>query len=221
MAGEIQFSFQPGRTCYVLIRNRTGAVWNGSSFVTYATVDYANYPVTVAEQGTLSAFYTGTFPSAITAGVYSIVGKSQLGGSPAESDPVVAAGDIQWNGTVTLPLSDLATSGQVSLIAPIKIYRGQMVQNFPIYFVSSLDHSTPFTSGIVSGQISRDGVSFGALQSGAFTEIGLGFYSLQALTSGDLLANTIAMRFSANGISGGAADPRNMVMVLQRASGSV
>lgn len=221
MAGEIQCSFQSGKTVYFLVRNRVGQVWNTSSlaFESYLTASYANYTISMTEQGSASGFYTGSFPTSITPGVYSIVAKQQIGGSAAETDPTISTGDEQWNGTVTLPLSDLVTSGQLGQIAPIRIFRGQMVQNFPFKMVSAADHFSAFTSGVVSGQISRDGGAFGALQSGAFTEIGLGWYKLQALTSGDLLANTVALSFSAVGISGGAADQRDLAIVLQRVSG--
>lgn len=223
MASEIQFSYQASKTCYVLIRNRVGQVWStlSSAFETYVTANYADYDVSATQQGTASAFYAASMPSAITAGVFSITAKEQVGGSPAETDATIAAGDLQWNGTVTLPLADLATSGQLGLVAPIRLARGTMIQNFPIYLRSSVDHVTPLTSGVVSGQIARDGGSFGALQSGAFTEVGLGFYNLSALTSGDLLANTVKVLFTATGISGGASDPLPFSFVLQRTSGQV
>jgi hypothetical protein len=93
-----------------------------------------------------------------------------------------------------------------------------MVQNFGVHLKSSSTHIDNFTSGVVSGQSSRDGGSFGALQSGTFTERGLGFYSC-TLTSGDLLATTVFLSVTANGISGGASDPVSISMVLQRSSG--
>lgn len=145
--------------------------------------------------------------------------KQQIGGSPAESDPTVGTGDEQWNGSLILPLSNLATSGQIGQIAPIRLARSWMVQNFPFKLVSFIDNVTPFTSGIVSGMISRDGNSFGALQSGSFSEIGQGWYSLLALTSGDLNANTVALSFNAVGVSGGNASPRDFAMLTQRVSG--
>lgn len=145
--------------------------------------------------------------------------KEQLTGSPLESDPTVATGEEQWTGAALFPLSDLATSGQFGQLAPLRLARGTMIQNFPFPLVSAADHVTPFISGVVSGQISRDGGSFAALQSGAFTELGNGFYSLQAFTSGDLLCNTAAVVFNCVGISGGAADPRRLSLVLQRTSG--
>lgn len=220
MAAEVIFSGPgPSRTCYVLIRNSVGQIWNGSSFGAYSTAAFATYPVSATEQGTASNTYVANFPSTITPGVYSIIAKNQLGGSPAETDPTVATGDEQWNGTITLPLSDLATSGQIGQIAPIKVYRGEMITNFPFKMVSATDHVTPFTSGIISGQIARDNGNFGALQSGLVTEIGLGFYRVN-LTSGDLLCNTAALTFTGVGVSGGNSDPRDFGLILQRSSGS-
>src|SRR4051812_22374404 len=101
MAGEIQFSFVTGKTCYFQVRNRTGQVWNTGTlaFEAYLTANIANYNVAMSEQGSASAFYVGTFPATIVPGVYSIVGKQQIGGGPAESDPSIANGDFQWNGS--------------------------------------------------------------------------------------------------------------------------
>lgn len=221
MAGEIQYSYQAGRTCYYVIRNRIGQIWStvGLSFGAYATASYANYTISVTQQGTASAFYAGTFPSTIVPGVYSITGKEQIGGSVAETDPTIATGDYQWNGSVTLPLADLATSGQVGQIGPVRVARGTMVKPFLFKLVSMADHVTPFTSGVVSGQIARDTGSFGVLQSGAFTEVGLGWYRLQSLTSGDLLADAVALSFNAVGISGGTADQRDFSFITQKVSG--
>lgn len=221
MAGEVQFSYISTRTCYFQVRNRLGQIWNtaSSAFEAYATANIADYDISTLEQGTASAFFVGTFPSAIVPGVYSITAKLMVGASAAETDPTIAVGDYQWNGTVTLPLSDLTTSGQLGTFGPIRIARGNQILNFPFYMKSSLDHVTPFTSGVCSGQISRDGGAFVALQSGAFTETGLGFYRVQALTSGDLLANTASLLFTANGISGGVADPVPLAFILQRTSG--
>lgn len=222
MAGELQASYQTSKTVYAVIRNRNGLVYSSSGtggYGTYATSTYADYPVSLTEQGSASAFYVGNMPSVSPAGVYSIVVKNQMGGSPAETDPTVAVGDLQFNGTTTLPLSDLATSGQIGQIGPIRLARGVMVQNFPIYLKSAVDHVTPFVSGVVSGQIARDGGNFGVLQSGSFTEVGMGWYTLSALTSGDLAADTAKLHFTAVGISGGNSDPLPMGIVLQRVSG--
>lgn len=195
-------------------------IWNTSlgAFEAYVTANYGDYDIAATEQGTASAYYTGTFPSTIVAGVYSITAHAQVGGSPAETDPVVAAGDYQWNGSSTAPLSDTATSGQVGQLAPIKLARGVMVVDFPIYMKSAADHITPFTSGVISGQIARGSGAFGALQSGVFFEKGLGFYTT-TLTSGDLAADSVRLLFTATGISGGVSDPLPMSLILQKVSG--
>lgn len=224
MANEILFSFVPGKSCYVLIFNDIGQIWNGNSqlFEAYNTSDYDNYAISATQQGAASPYYEATFPVAIPSGDYQISGKQQLGGSVAESDPSIAGGDFPWNGSTLAAISSLVTSGQISTFAPLRLARGIMVQNFPLYFKSNTDHITPLTSGIVSGQIVKDPVSgsvWGPLQSGSFTEQGNGFYSLRALTSGDMLGNTISLLFNAVGCSGGASDPLPMSFITQRVSG--
>ncbi len=181
---------------------------------------WTDQAVAAVEQGNTNIFLANV-PAALPAGFYDIDARNQIGGSPAITDPGVAQGDLQWGGSEIVPLSSLATSGQVATIGPIKLARGVQVTNFNIYLKSAADHITPFTSGVVSGQISRDGGLLGPLQSGAISEIGQGFYSLQALTSGDLLANTAALLFTAVGVSGGVSDPLPMSLVLQKVSGSV
>lgn len=225
MAGELQFSFgRTGRTCYFVVRNRVAQAWNTSggtgAFETYTTAVYSSYVISATEQGTASGYYAGNFPTAIPPGVYSVTAKDQLGGSPAETDPTVAVGDVQWNGTVVMPLSDTATSGQLGQAIPIKIARGVAVSGFPFKMVSSADHVTPFVSGVISGQINRDGGGWNALQSGNVTEMGYGWYRVN-LTSGDLNAGVAALLFTGNGISGGTSDQRDFALVLQKVSGSI
>lgn len=219
MANELQVKWTTGVTVYYQVRSATGTIWNGSSFETYVTANIATYKIASTEQGSASGYFQGTFPSTISAGVYNVVAFQQLGGSPAETDIYIGSQTFMWNGSAPSAMSDAATSGQVGTYLPQRMARGVQVTNFPIYLKSSADHVTPFTSGIVSGQISRDGGAFGPLQSGAFTERGLGFYDLQALTSGDLAANTVKLYFAAVGISGGTSDPLPLGMVLQRVSG--
>lgn len=223
MAGEIKFpGGGAGLTMYARILGSGNSVWNTSGstggFEAFTSGNWTDYDISCVEQG-VSQVYVGDFPAAVPAGVYDVEGRRQAGGAPAQTDAMVAAGTVHWNGSKAMPLSDLATSGQVGQGLPIRMARGVQVLNFPIYFKSAADHVTPLTSGVVSGQVARDGGNFGVLQSGAFTEVGLGWYNLQALTSGDMLANTAKLHFSAVGVSGGAADPVNIGLVLQRVSG--
>ena len=215
MASEIQVSFETGKTIYSLVRNAVGQIWNGSAFEAYQTANYTTYDISMSEQGSASGFYVGNFPAAI-AGVYDIVAKQQLGGGPAETDPTIAIGQLQWSGTVTLPLSNLATSGFMSQFLPTRITKGNAISGFPFKMVSAADHITPLTSGVISGQVMRDGSSFSVLQSGTlaagYMEKGYGWYTVN-LTSGDLNGDTAALRFTAPG-----ADPRDMALITQKIS---
>lgn len=223
MAGEVKFRGPgAGSTCYFLIHGSGNSLWSTSGgtggFENFTSGDWSSYAVGATEQG-VSNFFVGDFPAAVPAGHYDVEARRQVGGSPLQTDGGVAVGDVEWGGAAVVPLAGLATSGQVAGITPIRLARGTMITNFPVYFKSAADHATPFTSGVVSGQIARDGGAFGPLQSGAFVETGLGTYVLQALTSGDLLANTVRLIFTAVGISGGFADPVPYSFVLQRTSG--
>lgn len=213
-----------GATSYIRILSSGSLVWSTSGgtggFESFNSANWLSYAISAVEQGSTNVF-VASVPSALPGGVYDIDARNQIGGAAAVTDPGVAQGDLQWNGTEVIPLVNLATSGQVATIGPIRVARGVMITNWMIYLKSASDHVTPFTSGVVSGQISRDGAALGAFQSGAFTEVGNGFYKLQAITSGDILCNTAAMLFTATGISGGTSDPLPMTLVTQKVSGSV
>lgn len=220
--GEVQIGYQTGQTLEFLVRDANARVWNtsgGGAFVNYSTTDYASYVISMTEQGTASSYYAGTFPTAIiSGGTYAVEVKRRVGGSPAETDPRIGGGDLEWNGSRVAPLSDTATSGQIGQIAPIKPARGVMIPAFPFKLVSDADNKTAFTSGVVSGQISRDGGPFVALQSGNVSELGLGWYSVP-LTSGDLNAGSVALVLTANGVSGNRAAQRDFGFLMQRVSG--
>ena len=192
-------------------------VWNTalSGFQDYATGSYSGYPLSMTAVGG-GSYYAANFPTVIPAGVYNVLARRQLGANPGETDLTVATGEIQWGGAGVIPLSDLATSGQVSQFLPTRVTKGHMLQNFPIYLKQAADHITPLTSGIVSGQICRNSGVFGPLQSGSITELGQGFYTLLALTSGDTNADTFSLLFTGVSVSGVASDPLPMSFVTQR-----
>jgi hypothetical protein len=219
MAGEVKLRGPAtGATLYYTVMGSGNSIWStsggGGGFEAFAAANWADYAVTLTEQGATNV-YKGNFPSSAPAGVYDIDARRQTGASPATTDASVAGGEVEWAGNKRLPLSDLATSGQLASVGPVRLTAGHAVSGFPVYLKSATDHVTPLTSGVVSGQISRNGGDFGPLQSGAFSEIGQGWYKVN-LTSGDLNAVTVAMLFTANQISGGASDPVPMAFVLQR-----
>lgn len=102
MAKEIQLDHTTGRVSYVLIRNAVGQIYNGVGLETYLTANYATYDVAATEEGTASGLYVADMP-ALPAGLYNIVAKERIGGSPAESDPTVGLGEIEWDGSAVVP----------------------------------------------------------------------------------------------------------------------
>lgn len=225
MAAELQINHNAGATVYAIIRSAVGTVWNGNALEAYVTANYSTYKIALTEQGSASGYYTGTFPvdTDIPAGVYTVTYKQQAGGSPAEADQTIGVeSTFHWDGAARVAESSLVTSGQIGTYLPMRMARGVAVSGFMFKLVSSADHVANFTSGVISGQISRDGGSFGALQSGlavgAYTEIGMGWYKIN-LTSGDILADTAALVFTGVGISGGSCDQRDFSFVFQRTSG--
>src|SRR5579885_1105813 len=109
MAGELQASFVTARTCYFLLRDRNANIANSvvSGFSSYQTSAYSGYPIAATEQGLASAYYTGSIPPWAPPGIYSAVLKQQVGANPAESDPTVDVGDVNWNGANVAPLTDI------------------------------------------------------------------------------------------------------------------
>lgn len=98
MAGIIRTVSNTGNTIYAFVWDSAGAVWNGSAFETYNALNWANYDIALSE-ATSSGFYKATFPAGIAAGKYTIALYQQLGGSPAAGDPVIGAGDYEWDGS--------------------------------------------------------------------------------------------------------------------------
>lgn len=99
MAGELRIASSSLITVYARIMNSSAQIWNGSSFEAYNGSNYGNYDVAMTQQGT-SGVFIGNFPTAITAaGDYTIFYHRQIGGSPAQGDPVVGTGVVVWNGS--------------------------------------------------------------------------------------------------------------------------
>ena len=220
MAGELITKGPAlGATVYSTIRGSGQSIWStsggGGGWESWTQANQTEYALTMTQQTGIN-IYVGNAPLTLPPGSYNVFAQQQVGASPAASDPVFAFGDLEWGGAATVPLSNLATSGQVGQMQPMRIARGVMVPNFLFNLVSATDHVTPVVSGAttLSGQVSKDGAAFSVLQSGSFTEVGLGFYKV-TLTSGDLLANTAALWFQS-----ATSDPRTFSLVTQRVSGS-
>lgn len=114
MASEIRGVSSSG-TLYARLLNRSAQAWNTSTlgFESYSSGNYANYSLTMTEQGN-SGVYIADFPSSIlTAGTYEYFVHRQGGGSPAEGDTIINTGKIDWTGTnsVTVTASAGAMTG--------------------------------------------------------------------------------------------------------------
>jgi len=118
VAGEIVFPAGiTGLTLYGVVRSYANTVWNGSSFESYASGNWADYDISLSEQGS-SSVYVGTFPGSVSAGTYHVTIHRQAGGSVAETDPVIGSGGIEWSGSVVLvnfdASSDTVDVGKIS-----------------------------------------------------------------------------------------------------------
>ncbi len=215
MAGELQGTYITGKTCYFLVRDKNANAANNATntLEAYNSAHYSGYVVNGSEQGS-SAYFVGNMPSWLPAGLYNVVMKQETGAGPVEGDPATDVGSVDWNGINVAQLVDISVSGFQNIL----LTRSWMVKNYHFDLRSSLDHISPLTSGTVSGQILRDNGAWGPLQSGAYIEAGFGTYALQALTSGDLNANTVSLRFTGVGPNG-PSDPLTQHFILQRTSG--
>jgi hypothetical protein len=230
MSAEIAVSYRSGADLRVIVfsANSGSLAWAGLFFTNYAAGSLASFAIPPIASGGMAShggtFYYTDFPQGIPAGLYNVV-LIDTGLGSGKNNPGQGTGQIQWAGDASgsrfvMPLSQVATSGLFANAFPTQLSRSFAVRNFPVYLKSSEDHFTPFTSGIVSGQIARDSGLFTALQSGQIVEVGHGFYNVMGLTSGDLDAGTAKMLFVARGVSGGWSDPLAYSLVLQRNANS-
>jgi hypothetical protein len=115
MVGELQAFAPTGLTLYAQVNSIVnGQIWNTalSAFQAYATANIGNYDIAMTELGTASGYYTGTFPSGIARGVYSYRVLQQVGGSPAEDDPIMYVGEVNWTGSAATGLVDAPTAAE-------------------------------------------------------------------------------------------------------------
>ncbi len=127
MAHEVQLQTAPVQadaTVYFLVFNEDGAVWSVSSsaFVTFADVSKPSYAVSTNELGTSSGYYSGDFPSGISAGTYNVVLYLRVGATPSVSDtPVGVIDAFRWDGSAEV---EDATGDDLITLAFYKTYYG-------------------------------------------------------------------------------------------------
>lgn len=90
------------RNIYGIITNRSGQFWNVTAFETFTAANYANYAITMAEQGS-SGVYIGTFPAALsTSGTYEIIYYLRSSSTPTNGDPAVGVGRLIISASETM-----------------------------------------------------------------------------------------------------------------------
>lgn len=97
MAGTIKIQSFSGQTLYCHIRNMSGAVWDGGSFASYNSSNWASYKIALTED-TGSSYYKATFPASIAEGFYEIVAYQQVGGAAATGDTIAGTRFFDWDG---------------------------------------------------------------------------------------------------------------------------
>ncbi len=111
MANEMRGVSGTGSTLYARVMNSAGLWGNGSSFEAFDAGSYTDYDNAMTEQGS-SGVYVADFPSWITSsGTYEYYVHVQLGGTPAQGDPVVGTGRVDWSGTVAVNAATGSMSG--------------------------------------------------------------------------------------------------------------
>jgi hypothetical protein len=107
MAGEVTLvAPSMPTTAYFVVRNSSGQYWYTvtPAFEAYNAAHWTDYDVALTQDGA-SQNYTGTFPSAITTGVYQLSAYAQSGGSPAVGDVLIGTdGRFEWSGTAIVSL---------------------------------------------------------------------------------------------------------------------
>lgn len=108
MAKEIQALAPAGSVVDAKIfRESDAKFWNtGGALETYVTANLSSYCLAMAQAGTASGFYTLDFPTAIPAGKYGVIATKRIGVAPAESDPVIATGEVQWTGLASKDMTE-------------------------------------------------------------------------------------------------------------------
>lgn len=110
MAREIRGVSASG-TLYARIMSAAGLWWNGTAFEAYSAANYSTYDLAMTEQGA-SGVYVADFPATIlSTGTYEYFVHRQAGASPAEGDPVINTGKVDWTGSTSASSAAGAMTG--------------------------------------------------------------------------------------------------------------
>jgi len=166
MAGELLTHYDSGATLYAIVIDEAGRAWNtvGSALESVATANWADYELPLVEQDS-SGLYLGDFPSGILAGgQYRTVVYEQSGGSPAATDPAVAAGSVHWDGTTEVGRHELSQFDAATESVTAATVTGD-VQGGVIGAVGSV------TAGVLVASIASDAINATSLSTDAGQEL--------------------------------------------------
>jgi len=100
-AHELPLRHDTDKDCYFIVERFGDAyVWDGDFDSDEPT--WTDCAIEMAEHPLILGKYSGTFPSAIPVGVYSIYTYEQVGASPANTDTYVGGAMFYWTGTYLL-----------------------------------------------------------------------------------------------------------------------
>ncbi len=158
---------------------------NGTSLEDYLTAHVGNYAVTMTEKGTASGFFVADMP-ALPAGLYNVIVRQRLGGSPAETDPIVGVGPLDpWNG------SSFADG------LPARPVKNAALPHF-MFLLRQLDGTAAPTFTSVFGFVSLDGGAFTPLTN-PITSAGRDGWFKVDLAAAEMNGDIVALEFAAIG----------------------
>jgi hypothetical protein len=121
MADEISFIHPQGvagLNIYARLKDANNKFWTSGGFVTFNENNWATYAIPLSSRGV--GLYLGNFPSGVAAGLYTLDAYHQIGAGPVKPPTDLYQGasrsPIQWNGTIEIPLSELAKPGDAMVL---------------------------------------------------------------------------------------------------------
>ena len=88
----LELQAQNGLTIYAVFRNASGQYWNGSTYETFNAANWGNYDVAGTEVASAELYqWTSNIPAGAV--IYDV--RSQVGGSPATTDPRILGGSLR------------------------------------------------------------------------------------------------------------------------------
>jgi hypothetical protein len=98
---DYSVDYESGHTLYALAINPVDEMaWNGSAFVDPSGTNWPACSVLMTDDG--AGTYSGSLPASLPPGTYLVQSYLQVGGTPAESDPLTGTNaDVSWPGSTT------------------------------------------------------------------------------------------------------------------------